>query len=75
MQASPAAVRHGAQVANQRAVVTFGIAPDSPGTGYGYIQGGSAFDDGSYYWIGRFIVRASVWPTAIGGCRGDILAA
>jgi mannose-1-phosphate guanylyltransferase/mannose-6-phosphate isomerase len=35
-----AAVRHGAALAALGHVVTFGITPDTPETGYGYIQGG-----------------------------------
>lgn len=36
------AVRQGAALAEQGAVVTFGITPDTPETGYGYIQSGEA---------------------------------
>jgi len=95
-----AVVRHGAALADNGAVVTFGITPDSPETGYGYIQSGTAFDndgafsiarfvekpdlataqayldEGSYYWnSGLFMMRASVWLSAIGTCRADILTA
>jgi mannose-1-phosphate guanylyltransferase/mannose-6-phosphate isomerase len=95
-----AAVRQGALLADEGAVVTFGITPDSPETGYGYIQSGKAFgkgdalriarfvekpdlataqtylDNGAYLWnSGLFMMRASVWLTAIGVCRPDILAA
>jgi mannose-1-phosphate guanylyltransferase/mannose-6-phosphate isomerase len=81
-------------------IVTFGITPDSPETGYGYIQAGetmgrsgvtriarfvekpdlataqSYLDDGSYFWnSGLFMMRASVWLSAIGFCRADILTA
>jgi mannose-1-phosphate guanylyltransferase / mannose-6-phosphate isomerase len=37
------AVQSGAELALQGAVVTFGITPDAPETGYGYIQAGAAF--------------------------------
>jgi mannose-1-phosphate guanylyltransferase / mannose-6-phosphate isomerase len=37
------AVQIGAELAVQGAVVTFGISPDAPETGYGYIQAGAAF--------------------------------
>ena len=95
-----AAVRAGAVRAQDGAVVTFGIAPDAPETGYGYIQTGPSLgqdhactiarfvekpdlataqrylDSGAYLWnSGLFMMRASVWLTAIGKCRGDILAA
>jgi mannose-1-phosphate guanylyltransferase/mannose-6-phosphate isomerase len=36
------AVRQGAALAEQGVVVTFGITPDAPETGYGYIQSGAA---------------------------------
>lgn len=94
-----AVVREGSALADAGAVVTFGITPDAPETGYGYIQAGETFggdakriarfvekpdlataqaylDDGSYYWnSGLFMMRASVWLSAIERCRGDILAA
>ena len=38
-----AVVRAGADLAAQGAVVTFGITPDTPETGYGYIQAGAAY--------------------------------
>ncbi len=38
-----AAVRQGAELAQDGAVVTFGISPDTPETGYGYIQAGADF--------------------------------
>jgi mannose-1-phosphate guanylyltransferase / mannose-6-phosphate isomerase len=95
-----AVVRRGAALAAEGAVVTFGITPSAPETGYGYIQSGAAFgadggraiarfvekpdlataqaylDDGSYLWnSGLFMMRASVWLTAIDACREDILSA
>ena len=39
-------VRQGAALAESGAVVTFGITPDAPETGYGYIQAGAPFGDG-----------------------------
>jgi mannose-1-phosphate guanylyltransferase/mannose-6-phosphate isomerase len=100
------AVRQGAVLAEHGAVVTFGITPDAPETGYGYIQSGDAYeaagdgsvsgarhiarfvekpdqttaqtylDAGTYLWnSGIFMVRASVWLTAIQACRPDIAAA
>ena len=95
-----AVVRQGAALADEGIVVTFGIAPDSPETGYGYIQTGPALgkgnackigrfvekpdlataqsyvDAGTYLWnSGLFMMRASIWLSAIGACRADILAA
>ncbi|MBA2659700.1 MAG: mannose-1-phosphate guanylyltransferase/mannose-6-phosphate isomerase [Nitrosospira sp.] len=93
-------VRKGMTLASEGAMVTFGIKPDSPETGYGYIQSGEPFgndgtcritrfvekpdaataqaylDSGSYFWnSGLFMLRASVWLSAIDFCRADILAA
>lgn len=93
-------VRKGITLASEGAMVTFGIKPDSPETGYGYIQSGEPFgnegacriarfvekpdsataksylDAGFYFWnSGLFMLRASVWLSAIGLCREDILGA
>lgn len=93
-----AAVSEGVPLAEKGAVVTFGITPDSPETGYGYIQTGSAFESarriarfvekpdlvtaqsylaaGNYLWnSGIFMMRASVWLSAMKACRPDILSA
>ncbi len=95
-----AAVRLAMPLAAEDMVVTFGITPDSPETGYGYIQAGETLgrdgvsriarfvekpdlataqaylDAGSYFWnSGLFMMRASVWLSAIGSCRADILTA
>ena len=50
------AVRSGAQLASKGAIVTFGITPDAPETGYGYIQAGAAFDAGAQL-IARFVEK------------------
>ena len=93
------AVCQGANLAGEGAVVTFGIFPDSPEAGYGYVQTGSELGkgtacqiarfvekpdlatareylaDGSYLWnSGLFMIRASVWLSAIAACRSDIFA-
>ena len=93
-------VRQGASLAAAGMIVTFGITPDCPETGYGYIQTGESLpqsnafeltrfvekpnrdtaqtyvDDGNYLWnSGLFMVRASVWLSAMENCRPDILAA
>jgi mannose-1-phosphate guanylyltransferase/mannose-6-phosphate isomerase len=52
-----AAVREGAGLAEGGAVVTFGITPDSPETGYGYIQSGPALGQGSACAIARFVEK------------------
>ncbi|WP_394789471.1 mannose-1-phosphate guanylyltransferase/mannose-6-phosphate isomerase [Rhodoferax sp.] len=99
-EAFQAVVRQGAALAAEGAIVTFGITPDSPETGYGYIQSGAPYGDGAaatiarfvekpdlataqsyldagtYSWnSGLFMVQASVWLSAVGVCRVDILAA
>lgn len=50
-------VRQGAELAERGAIVTFGITPDSPETGYGYIQGGDEFGDGDAKTIARFVEK------------------
>ncbi|MFM2274666.1 MAG: hypothetical protein RL211_538 [Pseudomonadota bacterium] len=98
-QAFQAVVCKGATLANQGVVVTFGITPLTPETGYGYIQSGALFSndakriarfvekpdlqtaegylaDSTYLWnSGLFMMRASVWLSALQTCRPDILIA
>ena len=55
-------VRAGAELANsEHAVVTFGITPDAPETGYGYIQAGAAGGgktiDAEHFEIARFVEK------------------
>ena len=55
-----AVVGQGARIADTGAVVTFGITPDAPETGYGYIQAGDAFAAGgveSARRIARFVEK------------------
>jgi mannose-1-phosphate guanylyltransferase/mannose-6-phosphate isomerase len=52
-----AVVRQGAALADAGAVVTFGITPDSPETGYGYIQSGAAFGADGARSIARFVEK------------------
>jgi len=52
-----AAVLEGAERADGGAMVTFGITPDSPETGYGYIQTGSEFGSGNARAIARFVEK------------------
>jgi mannose-1-phosphate guanylyltransferase/mannose-6-phosphate isomerase len=96
-----AAVRQGMALAIEGNIITFGITPDKPETGYGYIQSGKTIksietacyiksfvekpdlvtaqayiDDPSYLWnSGLFMMRASVWLSAIGKFRPDIQSA
>lgn len=52
-----AAVRQGMILAEEGAIVTFGITPDSPETGYGYIQGGERIGTGEARSIARFVEK------------------
>jgi len=52
-----AVVRQGAALAAGGAVVTFGITPDAPETGYGYIQAGAAFEGDGAKRIARFVEK------------------
>jgi len=53
-------VREGAELAERGAIVTFGITPDSPETGYGYIQGGDEFGDGGPGRL-RALSKSRIW--------------
>ncbi len=52
------AVLHGIQLAIQNHIVTFGITPDKPETGYGYIQTGDKMDQNAYR-IACFVEKPS----------------
>ncbi len=56
-----AAVQRGADLAIKGNIVTFGITPDAPETGYGYIQAGAAIDSanppGGARQIARFVEK------------------
>ena len=51
------AVGQGARLAQQGAVVTFGITPDTPETGYGYIQSGAPYGTEYAKRISRFVEK------------------
>jgi mannose-1-phosphate guanylyltransferase / mannose-6-phosphate isomerase len=54
-------VQAGAKLAQDGAVVTFGITPDAPEIGYGYIQAGGPFDpDGAARRIARFVEKPNL---------------
>ncbi len=59
-----AAVAKAAEAARQGYLVTFGIAPDSPNTGYGYVKQGAALEKitGAFR-VARFVEKPDV-PTA-----------
>jgi mannose-1-phosphate guanylyltransferase/mannose-6-phosphate isomerase len=50
-------VRQGAALAADGVIVTFGITPDSPETGYGYIQAGAPYGPGAAAVIARFVEK------------------
>ena len=50
-------VRKGMALATEGAVITFGITPNSPETGFGYIQSGAAFGEGGACHIARFVEK------------------
>lgn len=60
LTAFQAAVARGAALADGGSVVTFGITPDAPETGYGYIQSGSAFGDDGARRIARFVEKPNL---------------
>lgn len=53
-----AAIRQAAELAKQDKLVTFGITPDSPATGFGYIERGEALGNaGASYAVARFVEK------------------
>ena len=58
------AVHAGAVLAEHGAVVTFGITPDAPETGYGYIQAGNAYGADTSATPARLIARFVEKPNA-----------
>jgi mannose-1-phosphate guanylyltransferase / mannose-6-phosphate isomerase len=56
-QAFVDAVQQGRADAGQGALVTFGIVPDRPESGYGYIRRGSALPDSSAFRVGEFVEK------------------
>lgn len=59
-QAFQSVVRQGAALAEAGAVVTFGITPDAPETGYGYIQSGEAYGATGARRIARFVEKPNL---------------
>jgi mannose-1-phosphate guanylyltransferase/mannose-6-phosphate isomerase len=56
-------VGHGVALAADGAVVTFGITPDTPETGYGYIQSGAAYPaapEAAAHVIARFVEKPNL---------------
>ncbi len=52
-----AALRCGAALADKDWLVTFGVVPTAPETGYGYIKKGQAIDDGGASQIAQFVEK------------------
>jgi mannose-1-phosphate guanylyltransferase/mannose-6-phosphate isomerase len=52
-----AAVAAGARLAAQGYLVTFGIVPDRPHTGYGYVQRGEPLPDAEAFAVRRFVEK------------------
>lgn len=53
-----AAISHAVELAQQDKLVTFGITPDSPSTGFGYIERGQALgQSGDSYAVARFVEK------------------
>lgn len=88
------------QIAQSGAIAIFGIPPNSPQTGYGYIKTNTKarndsakdverfvekpdletatqyLEEGGYYWNGgMFVMKASMWLSALEEFRPDILEA
>lgn len=57
LPAFQAAVCKGMQLAENGMLVTFGVKPDAPETGYGYIQHGAALDIAKTFRIDRFVEK------------------
>jgi mannose-1-phosphate guanylyltransferase/mannose-6-phosphate isomerase len=81
------AVKAGAAFAEAGRIVTFGIAPKSPETGYGYIKRGEPLGDGTFA-VARFCEKPDLaqarsflaeggydWNSGIFMARTDVLAA
>nr|WP_319393397.1 mannose-1-phosphate guanylyltransferase/mannose-6-phosphate isomerase [uncultured Desulfobacter sp.] len=65
VQAFQEIIQSGAQLARQGKLVTFGIVPSSPETGYGYIKKGSQLDHSSpAFMIERFVEKPD-YATAV----------
>lgn len=91
------AIQRAVEIAETNTMVIFGVLPDRPETGYGYIKPCAVnlategfmverfiekpdaltakrfFEEGGYYWnAGIFVMKASVWISALKRFREDI---
>jgi mannose-1-phosphate guanylyltransferase/mannose-1-phosphate guanylyltransferase/mannose-6-phosphate isomerase len=55
-----AAIGEGITAVKNGHLVTFGIVPDAPETGYGYIQRGAALSEGSAHAVARFVEKPNL---------------
>lgn len=51
------AINKGMRVAQQNKLVTFGIVPGAPETGYGYIETGKELEEASVFEVNRFVEK------------------
>ncbi len=51
------AVKQAEKVARQGYLITFGVRPTAPETGYGYIKQGESIDDTDFYKVERFVEK------------------
>lgn len=73
-EAFTAVVAQAVRLAREGWLVTFGITPDRPETGYGYIRRGMALDDsGGAYQIAAFVEKPAASTAAIFLGSGDYL--
>ncbi len=54
------AVMAGELLASEGSLITFGIIPDRPETGYGYIRKGDALDRGGAFMVERFVEKPNL---------------
>jgi mannose-1-phosphate guanylyltransferase/mannose-6-phosphate isomerase len=82
------AVRQSEQVAKEQRIVTFGIIPNLPETGYGYIEAGDAYGDGysvksfkekpdeetarKYLAIGRYYWNSGMFAFTVGHIMAEL---
>lgn len=53
-------VKAAAEIANQGYLVTFGIVPDAPETGYGYIKQGKEIKDSGIFLVEKFVEKPNL---------------
>lgn len=66
------AVKHAAALAEGGSLVTFGIVPDSPETGYGYIRTGAAVDSAAFT-VAKFVEKPDLETARAYLSGGDYL--